>query len=106
MRARSSSLSSSPESAYASPSNSDSAGDDGDFSVAGGEGERGGTSMGGTLFLNFSKNGMDGVLGVAGNGTFGGSDAGGMTRSRSMPPPSSGDGVRVSTAPCVGVTTV
>ena len=46
--------------------------------------------------MNFSKKGMEGVLGVAGRGTFGGSLAGGIVRSRRVRLPSSGDGVRVS----------
>jgi hypothetical protein len=99
-----SSSSSSLESAYARPSNSDSAGESGVPSDGGGEGDRGAASKGDTLFLNFSKNGMEGVLGVAGKGTFGGSVAGGSMRSRRTTPPSSGDGVRVKRPCCVGVT--
>lgn len=89
------SSSSSVESAYAKPSNSDSAGDVGSCVSARG-GDFGGTSTGdGILFLNFSKNGMEGVLGGAGRGVFGGSGAGGMMRSRKIIPRfSRGEGVR------------
>ena len=82
------SSSSSVESAYAKPSNSDSAGDVG-AGTAGIGGDPGNASNGGTLFLNFSKKGIEGVDGVAGNGVLGGSGAGGMIRSRcKIPPPS------------------
>lgn len=101
------SLSSSSESsAYASPSNSDSSGDSGELSAGdffASAPARLDVSTGVTfLFLNFSKKGSDGVEGVAGKGAFGGSTAGGMTRSRKTSPRSRGEGVRAM-AGCVGV---
>ena len=95
------SVSPSVESAYAKPPYSDSCGDLGDFGGKGDlgvtgdlgdNGERGeGSGLSGSLrsvlrtgcsFLNFSKKGSDGVEGGSGKGAFGGSSAGGITRSR------------------------
>lgn len=55
------------------------------------------------LFLNFSKNGSDGVVGVPGIECLGGSGPGGMTRSWLTYERSDGDGVRAMTG-WVGVT--